>query len=418
MTSSPVPQPARPDPPMAPLTRVVLVRIAVGIATVTVLAIALLWWAGTRGLTGAELATARFDALRTGLSVGLALGGGFALYLAWRRQDSTEIGLRQKLEDQHAVVRAYELQERTTARTHELQERAAQASEADAAARRITDLYTKAVELLGSDQAPVRLGGLYALERLAQDNSDQQPTIASVLCAYLRMPFPSLPPLADDATDDERERHDDRTHAHDEQRQVRDTTLDIFRRHRGCGQADELYWKNITINLDRANLAGANFIGADLTHADLNGANLAGANLTESDLATAYLADADLVGASLTDANLVGANLTGANLTRADVNDADLTDADLTGANLTHAYLPDSDLTRANLNDADLTDANLTGTNLTNADLASAHLTDANLAGADLTGADLTDADLTGANLTGVDLTGVDLTNVVGYTEP
>jgi hypothetical protein len=37
----------------------------------------------------------------------------------------------------------------------------------DAVARRITELYGKAVEQLGSDKAPVRLGGLYALERLA-----------------------------------------------------------------------------------------------------------------------------------------------------------------------------------------------------------------------------------------------------------
>src|SRR5215831_7188786 len=31
-------------------------------------------------------------------------------------------------------------------------------------------LYAKALEQLGSDQAPVRFSGLYALERLAQDN--------------------------------------------------------------------------------------------------------------------------------------------------------------------------------------------------------------------------------------------------------
>jgi hypothetical protein len=38
--------------------------------------------------------------------------------------------------------------------------------------RRITDLQTKAAQLLGSDQAAVRLAGLYALERLAQDTSE------------------------------------------------------------------------------------------------------------------------------------------------------------------------------------------------------------------------------------------------------
>lgn len=37
-------------------------------------------------------------------------------------------------------------------------------TEENARERRITELYTKAVEQLGSDKAPVRLGGLYALE--------------------------------------------------------------------------------------------------------------------------------------------------------------------------------------------------------------------------------------------------------------
>ena len=59
----------------------------------------------------------------------------------------------------------------------------------DATERRITELYTKAVEQLGSDKAPVRLGGLYALERLAQDNPAHRQTIVNVICAYLRMPF-------------------------------------------------------------------------------------------------------------------------------------------------------------------------------------------------------------------------------------
>src|SRR5262249_33582048 len=58
------------------------------------------------------------------------------------------------------------------------------------------ELYTKAVEQLGSDKAPVRLGGLYALERLAQDNSAHRQTIVNVICAYLRMPFSPMEPTS------------------------------------------------------------------------------------------------------------------------------------------------------------------------------------------------------------------------------
>jgi len=73
------------------------------------------------------------------------------------------------------------------------QEIATLLTDQDAAQRRITELYTKAVEQLGSDKAPVRLGGLYALERLGQDNPSQRQTIVNVICAYLRMPFPATP---------------------------------------------------------------------------------------------------------------------------------------------------------------------------------------------------------------------------------
>jgi uncharacterized protein YjbI with pentapeptide repeats len=58
----------------------------------------------------------------------------------------------------------------------------------------VTDQYTKAVGQLGSDNAPVRLGALYALERFAQDNPEHRQTTVNVICAYLRMPFPSSAP--------------------------------------------------------------------------------------------------------------------------------------------------------------------------------------------------------------------------------
>ena len=58
------------------------------------------------------------------------------------------------------------------------------------------ELYTKAVEQLGSDQAPVRFSGLYALERLAQDNPAHRQAIVNVICAYLRMPFSPTAPAS------------------------------------------------------------------------------------------------------------------------------------------------------------------------------------------------------------------------------
>ncbi|MFG2933970.1 pentapeptide repeat-containing protein, partial [Streptomyces achromogenes] len=51
----------------------------------------------------------------------------------------------------------------------------------------ITDRYTKAVENLGNDTMDVRLGGIYALQRIMQDSPRDHPTIADVLATYIRI---------------------------------------------------------------------------------------------------------------------------------------------------------------------------------------------------------------------------------------
>ena len=45
----------------------------------------------------------------------------------------------------------------------------------------VTDRYTKAIEQLGSDKLDVRIGGIYALERVARDSAKDHPTIMEVL---------------------------------------------------------------------------------------------------------------------------------------------------------------------------------------------------------------------------------------------
>jgi hypothetical protein len=50
----------------------------------------------------------------------------------------------------------------------------------------VTDRYTKAVEQLGSDKLEVRIGGIYALERIACDSARDHPTVMDVLTAFIR----------------------------------------------------------------------------------------------------------------------------------------------------------------------------------------------------------------------------------------
>ncbi len=50
----------------------------------------------------------------------------------------------------------------------------------------VSDRYTKAIEQLGSKDLEVRIGGIYALERVARDSARDHPTVMEVLTAFNR----------------------------------------------------------------------------------------------------------------------------------------------------------------------------------------------------------------------------------------
>ncbi len=136
----------------------------------------------------------------------------------------------------------------------------------------LTDRFSKAVEQLGTeDSLEVRLGGIYALERIAFDSARDHPVVMEVLSAYVREHVPL--PMCTSTASSERPATD-----------VQAILTVIGRR---------------DTNRDRDSPA---LDGTCLTGADLGDANLTGANLT---------------GANLINANLTGADLTGANLTGA-----------------------------------------------------------------------------------------------------
>jgi hypothetical protein len=72
-----------------------------------------------------------------------------------------------------------------SARRQRMTELAGRSSEHDATERRVTDLYDKAVDQLGSANSVVRMAGCFALERLAQDYPGHRQTVVNVLCGLL-----------------------------------------------------------------------------------------------------------------------------------------------------------------------------------------------------------------------------------------
>jgi hypothetical protein len=195
--------------------------ILVCAGVVVVLAVASGWLLLALYGGGSGQDRARVEVIRTVGTIVLGGGGAIALLLAARRQQTAEHDLAEKRRD-------LALKER------------------DATARQITDLYTKAVEQLGADKAPVRLGGLYALERVAQDHPLQRQTIVNVVCAYLRMPF--TPPNADGEITDE-------YCAQIQECEVRITMQQVLTSHLRPGDgASDTFWDNIDLDLKGATL--------------------------------------------------------------------------------------------------------------------------------------------------------------------
>ena len=229
-------------------------------------------------------------------------------------------------------------------RTHELTEQG-----------QVTDRYAKAVEQLGSDKPDVRIGGIYALERIARDSARDHPTVMEVLTAFVREHSREQWPLPERDTDPA---------------PPRKTRPDVQAAAWVIGRRDA--------ESDKRQI---DLTGAILAHAILDGAYLT----TRRPQVTP--------GPGGRQAWFAGADFTGAKLKW-----AHLDHADLTGAHLNGAYLDNgTHLHRAILDHADLTGAHLNGVDLTGADLTGADLNGADLTGADLTGADLTGADLRGA---------------------
>ncbi|GAA2145073.1 hypothetical protein GALLR39Z86_07650 [Glycomyces algeriensis] len=97
-----------------------------------------------------EIAKMRLETVRATLTVAAGIGAASALVLSFRRQQHDEF--------------------------HSTQQR-------------ITELRIQAVEQLSSDNATIRIGGLYNLERLGEQHEELRQLVLDEICSYLRRPF-------------------------------------------------------------------------------------------------------------------------------------------------------------------------------------------------------------------------------------
>jgi hypothetical protein len=182
----------------------------------------------------------------------------------------------------------------------------------------VTERFTRAIDQLGHENLDVRLGGIYALERIANDSPQDRTTVAEVLTAYVRghAPWPPSQPTQEAMEAPPETVSPLQMRAPD----VQAAMTVLGRRRPPIGSAERL-------DLTNTDLRYAYLGGAQLQRADLTGARLQGA-----DLYRAQLQGAKLIAAQLQGAYLVATQFQGAQLVAPEMPGADLEDAQLQGA--------------------------------------------------------------------------------------
>lgn len=259
----------------------------------------------------------------------------------------------------------------------------------------ITDRFTKAVEQLGSEKRAVRLGAIYALERIAKDSERDFTTIMETLAAFVReqAPWPSAEMLSGDAENfEEADQSADNTRvvpAIDVSAAVAVLSRAIPANHplrTGSDTAGRVDLRRVDLRrLDMPNalLKGFRFDNSNLAGAHLPRANLVDASLSRVVLSDAYCACSDLRGASLFNLSADSCDFRQTNLASAVAPLADFSNATLTGADFQRARLSGASFSGALMLKAKFCSAYLSGVDFSDAYLSQVDFCDAQITSAD-----------------------------------
>ena len=227
----------------------------------------------------------------------------------------------------------------------------------------ITERFTRAIGLLGNDRREVRLGAIYALERIARDSTEDHWTIMETLAAFVRnnasiWASKDLGKVLDPLDSGDKI--------------VVQAALTVIRRRRNDvdekGRVDLSYSNLRETDLSGLHAESANFDGACMYKTKLSDARAPKATFIESTLQEADLGRAVLDGSYFSNAKLHETIFLWASLRDTTFNGAVLSKADLRYADLQGAILQDADLEGAQLQWANLRGVNLHAKNISGAD--------------------------------------------------
>ena len=263
----------------------------------------------------------------------------------------------------------------------------------------LNERYQKATEMLGCEVLSVRLGGIYALQRLAEEWPKQyQVQIMRLFCAFVRLPTKD-PSFKSEQEENQKGRIP-------EIRQDVEVVLEAI-----CSRLESRIVlerdANFRLDFRSADLHGTQLLNANLSNAMFHHSNLSGANFANADLTDSFLHFTDLSRAQFHNVNFTRTRLWFADLSGAMLQDADLSGVDFSNAKLHGTNFRRANLSKANFQYATATKAWFESANLSGAGFLRADLTGARLVAAELNDAHFLDADLTNANMDGANLSGV-----------
>lgn len=188
----------------------------------------------------------------------------------------------------------------------------------------ITERFNRALDQLGQTDAEgnprfgMRLGAIYALERIARDSPERDyAMVMEVLASYVRenAPWPpkkdATPTSASSGAATPNETAEKTTALHPEPVRV-----DVQASLNVLGRRDDSVSNTARLRLDlrNTNLSRIELFEADLSNASFHNADLSNATIVKADLSGADFLGADLYGAKLVGADLSGADFLGAHL--------------------------------------------------------------------------------------------------------
>ena len=227
----------------------------------------------------------------------------------------------------------------------------------------LNERYQQSAAMLGSDVLAVRLAGIYALQRLAEEHPRQYHIqIMRLFCAFVRNPTVEgndKAGLANHETGEATETHDGcaRVRAHQDVEAVMEAIA--TRKAVGIELEEDIGFRYDFRNADLSGLDLFNVRGVKLAGAKLTDANLSGIRLSPgTDLSSIR----DGYEVNLSKARLNGVNFRASNLWESDLSCSLLIRADLQDADLRYADLSSATLANSNMSGTELRDAILSGT--------------------------------------------------------